>query len=69
MASVASNATSTCTWPTRLCSCGSGPCIPTIASPRAKNHDCHYYRCPHNPVRLSTEQVCLLKKTSCLIGM
>ncbi|KAG5531999.1 hypothetical protein RHGRI_026574 [Rhododendron griersonianum] len=49
MASAASNATSTCAWPTRLCSCGSGPCIPSIAGPRAKNPGRHYYRCPRIP--------------------
>ncbi|KAH7841522.1 hypothetical protein Vadar_031040 [Vaccinium darrowii] len=44
VASASSNATSG--WPTKICVCGAGPCIPTKAGPTAKNPGKYYYKCP-----------------------
>ncbi|KAH7862647.1 hypothetical protein Vadar_007571 [Vaccinium darrowii] len=52
MASASSNAKSG--WPSKVCSCGAGTCIPTMAGPNAKNPSRYYYTCPVGFVSLST---------------
>ncbi|KAH7847156.1 hypothetical protein Vadar_022607 [Vaccinium darrowii] len=44
MASTSPNATSG--WPSKVCSCRAGSCIPTKAGPNAKNPGRYYYKCP-----------------------